>query len=159
MPSASSSRDNRLILRRDHIAGGIFMAAGALVLAISHDLPFGTLASPGAGMLPVLVIVLMMLFGLVLVVQAGTSPPMAEIVWSDLPHALKVTIVAAAATAAYTTLGFILTMASMLFVFIYVIERRSLTAALLIAIPTPVFIYVVFDYALKTPLERGLLWF
>ena len=42
----------------------LFAVAGALVLAVSGDLPFGTLASPGAGMLPTLLVVLMMAFGL-----------------------------------------------------------------------------------------------
>jgi len=148
-----------LILRRDHIAGGAFVTAGVLILAVSHDLPFGTLASPGAGMLPVLVIVLMILFGLTLVLQAGRSPPMADIQWSDLPHALRVTAVAAGAAAAYNTLGFILTMVLMLFVIVYVIERRSLLASLLFCIPTPLVIYAAFEYLLKSPLERGLLWF
>ena len=46
----------RVILRRDHIAGGVFIAAGLLVFALSGDLPFGTLASPGAGMMPKLVL-------------------------------------------------------------------------------------------------------
>jgi hypothetical protein len=148
-----------LILRRDHIAGGAVVVAGVLVFAVSHDLPFGTLASPGAGMLPVLVIALMILFGLALLLRAGESPTMAEIGWSDLPHALRVTAVTAAAATAYTTLGFILTMSLMLFVFIYAVERRGLLPALAIAIPIPVAIYAAFDYALKTPLERGLLWF
>jgi hypothetical protein len=148
-----------LILRRDHIAGGAFVAAGALVLVVSNDLPFGTLASPGAGMLPVLVIALMMLFGLALLLQAGRSPPMAEIKWSDLPHAVRVTAVAAGAAVAYTPLGFILTMMLMLFVLIYVIERRSLFASLAFCIPTPIVISLVFDRLLKTPLERGLFWF
>jgi putative tricarboxylic transport membrane protein len=148
-----------VILRRDHVAGGAFVAAGALILAVSHDLPFGTLASPGAGMLPVLVIALMILFGAVLVLQAGASPPIAEIAWTDLPHAAKVTAVAAGATALYTTLGFILTMMLMLFVMVYMVERRSLVASLALSIPIPIIIYVAFDYALKTPLERGLLWF
>src|SRR5687767_9851429 len=60
-----------VILRKDHIAGGAFVAAGVLVWALSNDLPFGTLASPGAGMLPMMVIALMILFGLILVLQAG----------------------------------------------------------------------------------------
>jgi hypothetical protein len=148
-----------LILRRDHIAGGVFVAAGALVLAVSNDLPFGTLASPGAGMLPVLVITLMMLFGLVLLLQAGSSPPMAEISWSDLPHALRVTVVAACAAAAYNTLGFILTMVLMLFVLVFVVERRGVLASLAFSIPIPLAIYAAFEYLLKSPLERGLFWF
>jgi putative tricarboxylic transport membrane protein len=148
-----------LILRRDHIAGGVFVVAGVLVLIVSNDLPFGTLASPGAGMLPVLVIVLMILFGLVLLAQAGGSPPMAEIAWNDLPHALRVTAVAACAAALYNPLGFILTMILMLFVMVYVVERRGLLASLAFCIPIPLAIYAMFEYALKSPLERGLFWF
>jgi hypothetical protein len=148
-----------LILRRDHIAGGAFVVASALVLAVSHDLPFGTLASPGAGMLPVLVLALMMLFGLALLLRAADSPPMAEIAWADLPHALRLTVVAACAAAAYDTLGFILTMMLMLFVLVFAIERRGLLASLAFAIPVPLVIYGMFAYLLKSPLERGLFWF
>ena len=57
-------------LRRDHVAGGCFVLAGAVVLAMSSDLPFGTLASPGAGMLPMLLIGLLMVFGAVLFARA-----------------------------------------------------------------------------------------
>ena len=148
-----------MILRRDHIAGGAFVAAGALVLAVSDDLPFGTLASPGAGMLPVLIIALMMLFGLILFLQADGSPPMAQIAWPDLLHAARVTAVAAGAAAAYNTLGFILTMIVMLFVLVFVVERRSLLASLAFCIPVPLMIYAAFEYLLKSPLERGLFWF
>jgi putative tricarboxylic transport membrane protein len=147
-----------VILRRDHVAGGVFVVVGVLVLAVSQDLPFGRLASPGAGMLPVVVTSLMILFGLAILLRAGSSPPMAQISWGDFPHAVRVTAVAAAAAALYTTLGFVLTMVLMLFVLIYAIERRPLPAALAIAIPVPIVIYLVFEHALKTPLERGLLW-
>src|SRR5262245_39384855 len=105
-----------MIVRKDHVAGAVFLVAGALVLAVSGDLPFGTLASPGAGMLPILVIGLMMAFGAVLFVRAAASPPLAEIDWSDAAHALRVAIVAAAATLLYTRLGFIVTVALLLFV-------------------------------------------
>lgn len=148
-----------MILRRDHIAGGVFVVAGVLVWAVSNDLPFGTLASPGAGMLPALVILLMVLLGIAVVAQAGASPPIADISWHDLPHAARVTAVAIAATSVYTTLGFVITMALLLFTLVYVVERRSLLAALAFSIPIPLVTYVAFGHLLKTPLERGLLWF
>lgn len=148
-----------MILRRDHIAGGAFVAAGVLILAFSNDLPFGTLASPGAGMLPVLVIALMVLLGLAIVLSAAESPPIADVSWHDLPHAAKVTGVAAAAIALYTPLGFILSMMLMLFTLIYIIERQGLLPALAFSIPIPLVTYAVFEHLLKTPLERGLFWF
>src|SRR4051812_5060117 len=97
--------DRRAVLRRDHIAGGVFIAAGIILFSVSSDLPFGTLASPGAGMLPKLVLILLIGFGALLVIRAGESPPLAEIVWSDLAHAATVLAVAAVATALYTTIG------------------------------------------------------
>ncbi len=91
-----------MTLRRDHVAGGAFVVAGALILAVSGDLPFGTLASPGAGMLPKLVIALMVGFGAILLVRAGDSPPVATLAWDDLPHAARVIAVTAAGIALYT---------------------------------------------------------
>ncbi|MEX2034579.1 MAG: tripartite tricarboxylate transporter TctB family protein, partial [Xanthobacteraceae bacterium] len=97
-----------MILRRDHIAGGAFIAAGVLVFALSGDLPFGTLASPGAGMVPKLVLTLLIGLGATLVLRAGESPPLAEIEWSDVAHAATVVAVSAAAIALYTVIGFVL---------------------------------------------------
>jgi hypothetical protein len=148
-----------LNVRRDHVAGGAFFVAGAFVLAVSGDLPFGTLASPGAGMLPMLLVALMMAFGLVLVVRARASPPLAELNWTDLPHAVRVGVLAVAAVATFEALGFAATTALLLFVLIFWVERRPLLLALGFSIAAPVVIYVLFSLLLRTPLPQGLLGF
>jgi len=66
-----------MILRTDHVAGGVAIAAGLLVWAISGDLPVGRLSMPGAGMLPKLVCGLMIFFGLLLVLRGRDSAPLA----------------------------------------------------------------------------------
>ena len=38
-----------MILRADHVSGAAFAGFGALIIALSGDLPFGNLAMPGAG--------------------------------------------------------------------------------------------------------------
>jgi Tripartite tricarboxylate transporter TctB family len=146
-----------LIIRRDHVGGGLFIAAGAGVLAVSTDLPFGTLASPGAGMLPMLAIGFMVAFGLILLVRAGDSPPLADVAWDDLPHGARVMLVAAAAVAAFTKLGFLLTMSLMLFALIYIVERRPLILSLAFSIGVTLLAYTLFSLLLKTPLPRGIL--
>jgi hypothetical protein len=146
-------------LRRDHVAGGAVVIAGALLYAVSGDLPFGTLASPGAGMLPKLVITMMVALGLVLVVRAAESPPLAEIAWDDFPHALRVVAVAAAAIALYTGLGFLVTMAVMLFLLIFLVERRPVLYAAAFSLGVTGVAYLLFGTFLKSPLPRGLLWF
>jgi hypothetical protein len=148
-----------MTLRRDHVAGGAFIVAGALILAVSGDLPFGTLASPGAGMLPKLMIALMMGFGLILLLRAGESPPFAAVAWSDLPHAVRVIAVAAAAVALYVPLGFVATMSLLLFALTYAVERKPLLNSALFSVGVTGLAYLLFNTLLKSPLPRGVLWF
>jgi hypothetical protein len=149
----------RMILRRDHVAGGAFIAAGALVFAMSGDLPFGTLASPGAGMMPKLVLGLMMAFGAIILLRAGESPPLAEIAWGDFRHAATVVVVAAVAIALYTTIGFVLSVTLLLFVLLHFIERRSLWGALAVSIGVTVGSYFLFSTLLKSPLPPMPFWY
>ena len=148
-----------MILRRDHVAGGVFIAAGALVFAMSGDLPFGTLASPGAGMLPKLVLGLMMAFGAIIVARAGESPPLAEIDWSDFRHAATVVAVSAIAIALYTRIGFVLSVTLLLFVLLFFIERRGLWRALAVSIGVTVGSYLLFSTLLKSPLPPMPFWY
>lgn len=148
-----------MILRRDHVAGGVFIAAGALVFAMSGDLPFGTLASPGAGMLPKLVLGLMMAFGAIIVARAGESPPLAEIDWSDFRHAATVVAVSAIAIALYTKIGFVLSVTLLLFVLLFFIERRNLWRALAVSTGVTVASYLLFSTLLKSPLPPMPFWY
>jgi hypothetical protein len=147
-----------MTLRADHIAGGFAIAAGIAVIAVSGDLPFGTLAFPGAGMMPKLVSGLMISFGAILIARGGASAPFAEIGWGDLPHALRVLVITAAAVALYTTLGFIVTMTLLLFTLI-AFEGRNLVVAAIYSVGVSVATYGLFTIVLKSPLEQGLLGF
>src|SRR5437763_13671245 len=104
-----------MTLRTDHIAGGVFVAFGLLILALSTDLPVGSLSFPGAGMMPKLVAGLIVFFGLLLVARARESAPFASVGWGEFPHALRVTAVTIAAIALYQTLGFIVPMTLLMF--------------------------------------------
>jgi hypothetical protein len=149
----------RAIVRRDHIAGGVFIVAGLLVFALSGDLPFGTLASPGAGMMPKLVLGLLIAFGAILVARAGESPPLATIDWGDFRHAATVVAVTAAAIALYTKVGFVLSVSLLLFVLLYFIERRSLWRTLAVSLGVTLGSYLLFNTLLKSPLPTMPFWY
>ena len=149
----------RAIIRRDHVAGGVFIVAALLVFAMSGDLPFGTLASPGAGMMPKLVLGLLIAFGAILVARAGESPPLATINWSDFRHAATVIAVTAVATGLYTTIGFVLSVSFLLFVLLYFIERRSLLSTFAVSIGITVGCYLLFGTLLKSPLPPMPFWY
>ena len=148
-----------MIIRTDHVAGSAFVALGIGVLALSGDLPVGTLSFPGAGMMPKLVAGLMIVFGLLLVGRAGESAPLASLAWGDLPHAARVVAITAVAIALYQPLGFIITMALLLFTLTFGAERRPVLAAAAFSAGVVALTYLLFAVVLKTPLESGVLGF
>jgi len=149
----------RVTIRIDHVAGAIFTVLGIAILAISGDLPIGNLSFPCAGMMPKLVGVLMMMLPVALIARAGASEPFATLSWSALKHAAPVVLIAAAATAAYEWLGFLITMSLMLFALTAGVERRNVIAAALFSVGVAGATYGLFTFGLKSPLEAGLLGF
>ena len=147
------------MLRADHVAGAAFIALGAVVFAISGDLPFGRLSAPGAGMMPKLAAGLMMLFAALVIAGGPPGQNLSDIDWSDRGHAALVVAITAAAVAAYRPLGFLLTMALLLFALLVLVERRNALIAAGYSVGLTLFAYWLFGKALKSPLERGLLWF
>jgi hypothetical protein len=146
-------------LRRDHLAGGVFVTAALLVFAVSGDLPLGSMAMPGAGLMPKLVTSLMLAFGVIVLLRAGESPPLAQVSWADLPHAVRVIAVTAAGVALYEPLGFLVTMSLLLFSLVFIVERKPILPALAFSVGVTVFAYVLFGTLLKSPLPRGVFWF
>jgi hypothetical protein len=140
------------------VAGAAFIALGIVIFAISGELPFGTLAAPGAGMMPKLAAALMMLFAGVLVL-APSDRRAAMIDWSDRNHAVFLVVITALAVAAYRPLGFLIAMTLLVFALLVVVERRNVLIAAVYSSGLTVFAYWLFDKALKSPLERGMLWF
>jgi hypothetical protein len=145
--------------RADHIAGAGFILFGVLVFVIGHDLPFGTLTEPGAGMLPKLMAGAMIVFAAIIMLQASAGPKFSEIDWSDRGHAALLVLITAIATLSYRPIGFLITFAVLVFALLVVVERRRLLPAALYSIALTLFAYWLFGKALKSPLERGLLWF
>jgi hypothetical protein len=129
------------------------------VFAVSGDLPFGSLSAPGAGMMPKLMAALMMLFAAFIIMGAADSPAFSSIDWSDRGHAALVVAITAAAVFGYRPLGFLIDMALLVFALLVLVERRRLLPAAAYSVGLTVFAYWLFGKALKSPLERGLLWF
>jgi hypothetical protein len=109
-------------------------------------------------MMPKLMAGLMMLFAL-LVISSSSSRNFSEIDWSDRGHAALVVAIAAAAAWAYRPLGFLITMTLLVFALLVVVERRNALIAAGYSVGLTLFAYWLFGKALKSPLERGLLWF
>ena len=119
-----------MTLRADHVAGVFFIGLGLLVIALSGDLPTGSLSMPGSGFLPKIVAVLTIFFGLVLALRANESKVFATLSWSDAKHAALVVAITAAAIALFEPLGFLTTNVLLIFALLAIIEGRRLLPAI-----------------------------
>ena len=137
----------------------MFIALGVVIIASSGDLPFGTLSAPGAGMMPKVMAGFMILFSLLMIAAARDSAPLSSVDWSDRGHAALVLLITGVAVALYTRLGFLITMALLVFALLAIVERRKLWAAAAYSIGLTLFAYWLFDKLLRSPLEPGILWF
>lgn len=151
----TQNRDRDMTLRSDHIAGVFFVAFGILVIALSGDLPMGSLSLPGAGFLPKILACLTIIFGAALAARASESKPFAELEWTDARHAGLVVALTAASTFLYDRLGFLTTMVLLIFALLIVVERRDLLRATAFSIGVVLITYATFEYVLKTPLNTG----
>ena len=144
-------------LRADHVAGAFFVAVGLLVIGLSRDLPYGQLSMPGAGFLPRIVAVLIILFGGSLFLRARESPTFSEIAWDDGRHALQVIVITAIAVSLYIVLGFLITTLLMMIALMIVIERKNVLRAGAYSACVVLVTYITFIYVLRTPLPPGVL--
>lgn len=154
---AEKNRVKNMKLRADHVAGAFFVVIGVLVIALSGDLPFGQMSMPGAGFLPLIVAILIILFSGLLFLRARESPVFAEITWDDGRHALQVIVITAVAVSLYTVLGFIITMILMMVALTIVIERKNILRAGAYSVCVVLVTYITFAHVLKAPLPPGVL--
>jgi Tripartite tricarboxylate transporter TctB family len=101
----------------------------------------------------------MMLFAALIAVFGARSQKLSDTDWSDRGHAALVVAITAAALVAYRPLGFLLTMTLLVFTLLVLVERRNVLVAAAYSIGVTAFAYWLFGKALKSPLERGVLWF
>jgi hypothetical protein len=110
-------------------------------------------------MMPKLAAGLMIIFALAVMLGAAGSPPLATIDFGDRWHARLLVLITAGGVILYQRLGFLITMAALVFTLLVVVERRHPLPAGLYAVGLTLFAYWLFGKALRAPLERGLLWF
>jgi len=144
-----------MTLRADHVAGAFFICIGVLIIALSGDLPTGSLSLPGSGFMPKIVAGLTIFFGLVLALRARESREFSTLSWSDAKHAAMVVAITAISIAVFEWLGFVITNVLLILALLLVIERRRLVPAVAYSVSVVVITYVLFVYALKTPLVTG----
>jgi hypothetical protein len=139
---------------RDRVAGAILLALGLSILWEARALPFGSFGTPGAGMFPAALALLLAAIGLLLALKGG-GPSLAALGWKEARHGLSIFGALAFAALALESLGYRLTVAAVLLFLIGAVERKGWLAAVLVALGFALGSHALFADFLRVPLPRG----
>ena len=152
------------------LVSGVIAAAALIVIYGSLKMPMGTILTPGAGLVPLLlgcgtlVLAIAAIVGPEPATAEGASGPEAE--GADqpddprkVPRPLLITLVLALIILAFDRAGFILSVLCGLFILLRFVERRPLVLSLMISLVLSVGLYLLFSKFLYVNLPRGWLEF
>ena len=143
------------MLTIDRVAGGALVLVGLVAMWESRRLPLGTLHRPGPAYMPVVLALLLIMFGLALGILASRSGRFAEVGWHEWRHAVAIFGACAFAAWGLERIGYRLTVAIVLFFLLYVLERRRLPLTVVLTLAIAWGSFFLFDTVLRVPLPRG----
>ena len=159
--------DARKILRQkgtrslttDRFSGILLVIFSLLVMWESRVLPLGTFRQPGPAYVPILLALLLLIFGIGLVMMSGRAPALASIDWPERRHALAILAACILAVAGMERLGYRLTMLLILSFLVKAIERRGWVVTLVFVMTVAFGSFFLFHTMLRVPLPEGPLGF
>jgi hypothetical protein len=139
----------------DRVAGTGLAALALLVLWESRALPFGTIRDPGAGAVPVLLALVLLLCSLAVVAAGASAPSVATLAWSEWRHAVAILGACAFMALALERLGYRLTILLTLLALLTVVEQKGWIVAAVFALAFSLGTYFLFGRVLRVPVPQG----
>ena len=139
----------------DRVAGAALVVLALVTLVLSRSLPLGTLRNPGPAYMPVVLALILLVFGALLILLGRRSPPWASVAWSEWRHAVAILAACVFAALALERLGYRLAVAIMLAFLLGVVERKSALLTATFAIAVALATFLLFGTLLRVPLPRG----
>jgi putative tricarboxylic transport membrane protein len=143
------------MLTVDRVAGGALVVVGLIAVWQSLQFPLGSLQRPGPAYMPLLLALLLILFGVLLAVTGSERGRFTAIVWHEWRHAVAIFAACAFAAWGLERLGYRLTMATVLLWLLLVLERRRVLSSLVLMVAIAWGSFFLFDGVLRVPLPRG----
>jgi hypothetical protein len=144
-----------LTMTTDRASGSALVLFALLVLWESHHLPLGTLRQPGPAFIPILLALLLMIFGVGVVLTGGRAPLLSSLHWQEWRHALAILAASTFAVFALERLGYRLTMLLVSGFLIKLVEKRGWVVSLLFAFSLSFGSFFLFYTILRVPLPEG----
>ena len=147
------------MLTIDRAAGGALVIIGLVTLWESRQYPLGSLHRPGPSYMPVILALLLIVFGLALAAMGARSGRMSEVSWHEWRHAVAIFSACAFAAWGLDRLGYRLTVAVVMLFLLRVLERKGIVITLAMTVVVAGGSFLLFDTLLRVPLPRGPLGF
>jgi putative tricarboxylic transport membrane protein len=139
----------------DRVAGAALSLFALWVLWESRQLPLGTLSRPGPSFMPVLLALLLLIFGLLIAGTGGRAAEFRSLKWGELPHAGAILAACIFAALALERLGYRCTVFLLLFVLVKAVEKRSWLATAVFSFAVSFGSFFLFYTLLRVPLPIG----
>jgi putative tricarboxylic transport membrane protein len=143
------------MLTRDRVAGAVIVLFSLYVLWEDRVLPLGTYHKPGPGYMPMILAVILGIAGVLIVLTAGGSLPLASVAWTEWRHALAILAGCAFTALALERLGYRLTVILLAGFLLSVVERRRPLTVIAMALVLSLGTFYVFYTLLRVPLPLG----
>ncbi|MGH7852257.1 MAG: tripartite tricarboxylate transporter TctB family protein [Candidatus Binatia bacterium] len=139
----------------DRISGGALVIFSLLVIWQSNALPLGTFRNPGPAYIPVLLALLLLIFGAFLSVTGVRAPKILSIRWTEWRHAVAILAACIAAVFGMERLGYRLTLVLVLSFLLKIVERRGWLLTGSFAFVLAFGSFFLFYTLLRVPLPQG----
>ncbi len=143
------------MLTTDRISGAVLVLFASGVIWESRSLPLGSLRQPGPAYMPVLLALILLVFGLLIAGAGGRAAPLASISRREWRHAAAILVVSVFAALGMERLGYRLTVLMMLVFLLKCVERRSWALAMTLALAIAFGSFFLFYTLLRVPLPLG----
>lgn len=139
----------------DRLAGTVLVAFAILVLWESRSLPFGTIREPGAGAVPVLLALTLLVCSLSVVVGGARAHRVGAIPWTEWRHAVAILGTCAFMALALERLGYRLTILVALLALLSLVEKKGWIAGTVFAVAFSLGSHYFFNTLLRVPMPQG----
>lgn len=139
----------------DRVAGVALVLIGLATLWESRAFPLGSLHRPGPAYMPVVLALLLIVFGLAVFVMGRGARTLREVGWPEWRHAAAIFAACAFAAWGLERLGYRLTMAMVVGFLLLALERKGWVLGLGLTLVMAWGSFYLFDTLLRVPLPRG----
>lgn len=143
------------MLTTDRTAGGALALFALGVIWESRKLPLGTFREPGPAYMPVLLALLLLVFGILIAATAGRGEPLRSIAWKEWPHAVAILSICVFSTLALERLGYRLTVLLVLVFLVKGVEKKGWLLTAIFALAVSFGSFYLFYTLLRVPLPLG----